>query len=246
MIRTLVAMLLWLALANPAPAEEATTKSVTGQPDAVETPEAPSAGACQRAPTKRCVLALAVVEAGGIAKENEDSTRWVFMEIARAQAEAGDVDGALATVDRIGDISNYSQIFDAVLNAQVASGDVTEILAAASRLEDSWQRMGTIIEIAEACSDAGRSELARNALKVAVSGIKPSPHLRRALFRQSGSRMPRRRLVISSPRSRPLNWHCRPPKCQSRLPYDRRHWPALRQCGPLSARRPRPLPLLVP
>lgn len=130
---------------------------------------------CPKVPTKRCVLALALEEADTIAKR--ESTRWLFMEIARAQAEAGDVDGALATVDRIGDIANYPQVFDAILDGQVKSGDITAILAGAARIEDGWQRTSAFLEIAEACADAGRAGLARTALGAAISEAKTAEPL---------------------------------------------------------------------
>lgn len=175
MARVLIVAVLWLGMISSAFAQALTAQSGTDDADAVRSANAASDAACKRAPSKRCVLAFAVAEADRIG--NEEPTRWLFMEIARVQAEAGDAYGALATVRKIGDITNYSQIFDAILNAQVRSGDVTAILSAAARLEDNWQRASALLKVAEACSDAGRSDLAGEALKVAISNTKTAAPL---------------------------------------------------------------------
>lgn len=111
------------------------------------------------------MLALAAALADSI--EWKGSTRWVFADIARAQAEFGDVDGALATVEKIGGFVRYPRIFDSILDAQLASGDIAAILTAASAIQDEWTRNPALLKIAVASADAGRADLARKALQAA-------------------------------------------------------------------------------
>src|SRR5262249_37479006 len=132
MPRLVYAVAICLALAQSV-APHAWSQTVAPVTEAEKPQTTDAATACRQVPTGRCVADLLIAAIGST---NESSMRnSMLLQLALAQARGRDTAGALATLDRMkGDISNYSQILEAVTETQVAVGDIDPVLAAVAKV----------------------------------------------------------------------------------------------------------------
>ena len=97
-------------------------------------------------------------------------------DIAVAQANAGDADGAkltiekaLATAARIEDDGRRDWAFGHIVSAHARMGDFREALAAAARIEDGEYRAEALADIAEARARSGDTEGAAQSIRQALA-----------------------------------------------------------------------------
>jgi tetratricopeptide (TPR) repeat protein len=129
------------------------------------------AAACRQAPTKRCVIAMAT-QAASERRGNGDHPNIDLLDVARAQATAGDITGALALTDDIGANYNYVNYHDFLVWLAGVPGAVEQrqaILAAAARIPSDFHRTLTLEQIAKTFITGGHLEAARDAFRSATA-----------------------------------------------------------------------------
>ena len=153
-------------------------------------PEPPVETAEPKAPvpdSNREAIAKALSKALSIAEMISDkygSRTRAFAQFARAQAEAGDIQGAersiakaLSGVERLSDKASRSYAFALIARAQAGAGDtqgaersIAKALSGAERLSDEASRSYAFTQIARAQAEAGDIQGAERSIAKALSG----------------------------------------------------------------------------
>ena len=104
---------------------------------------------CSVNPDYECVIAVALLAARNIDHAG------ALGDIAVAQAEAGDMDGAFATARSIDNAGLRAWALRYIVVAQAEAGDMDGAFATARSIDDAWYRAGALGDIAEAQAEAG-------------------------------------------------------------------------------------------
>jgi hypothetical protein len=108
-----------------------------------------------------------------------------LVQIAKAQAEFGDISGAkqtvasaLATVERIEDSGSDTDILAQIAEAQAEFGDISGAkqtvalaLATVERIDDRWLKAGSLIQIAKAQAEYGDISGAKQTIASALATV---------------------------------------------------------------------------
>ena len=103
--------------------------------------------------------------------ESKGYVAWAYSEIAKTQAEAGDVQGALVTAQQIEKGHHRNNAFRGIAPTQAKAGDIQAALAIVARIDGYDARAGALSSIAFVQSEAGDKRGAARSFSKALTAV---------------------------------------------------------------------------